>query len=162
MDPSRYALVEDEQRFVVPKVPPDATSPRLIEDRYVRGTRMRLRTVRADGHLERKLGQKIPIEGRPSAVWHTTIYLDEAEFVLLAALPADTLAKRRHSAPGGCVDEFLGPLEGLVLVEGDRPVDPPARGVEVTADSRFRGAALAAMADDAARALVIEAAGWVR
>jgi CYTH domain-containing protein len=157
MHERRYAIVEDEQRFVLAAVPGDAVDPRTIEDRYVLGTRLRLRSVRTAGGEQRKLGHKVPFPDRPSAVWHTSLYLDEAEFALLAALPAATLAKRRYTVAPGSVDEFLGDLEGLVLLEGDRPVDVGARGVEVTDDERFRGGALAGLDPAAARALVAEA-----
>jgi CYTH domain-containing protein len=158
MDPSRYARLEDEQRFVVAALPDEATDPRLIEDRYVAGTRLRLRRV-TDGHgTQRKLGQKRRVDDRPSASWHTTLYLDEAEHDVLEALDAVTLSKRRWSLPrGGCADEFLGSLAGLVLVEGERPFDGPPGAIEVTDDERFTGGALAALDDEAADELVAEA-----
>jgi CYTH domain-containing protein len=164
MDPSRYARLEDECRFLVGAVPDGATSPRRIEDRYVTGTRLRLRRVTDDRGSVLKLGHKRRCdEGRPSPVWHTTVYLDDAEYATLAALEACTLEKRRWTHPGGgSVDEFLGALAGLVLVEGDRPFELASPAIEVTADERFCGGALAALDASGAAALVAEAQGRAR
>ncbi|HEV3212930.1 MAG TPA: hypothetical protein VGZ03_05990 [Acidimicrobiales bacterium] len=160
MDVSRYARLEDERRFLVAALPDGAASPRLIEDRYVTGTRLRVRRV-TDGHgTVRKLGQKVRAHAdHPTAVWHTTMYLDEAEFAALVQLGGSALAKRRWSLPsGGCADEFLGTLAGLVLVEGEPPFDAPPRSLEVTDDERYTGGALAALDGAAAAALVADAA----
>jgi CYTH domain-containing protein len=159
VDTSKYARLEDERRFLVAAVPADATAPRRIEDRYLAGTRLRLRRVSDHHGTVLKLGHKVRREqGRPSAVWHTTCYLDDAEFTVLAALKAHPLAKRRWSLPGGgSADEFLGPLVGLVLVEGDRPFEVPPPAVEVTDDERYSGGALAALDVAGAAALVAEA-----
>jgi len=163
VEPSRYARLEDERRFLVASVPGSAVTPRLIEDRYVRGTRLRLRRVSDGDGTVCKLGQKVPVAARPSAVWHTTLYLDDAEFELLSGLGAVTLSKRRWTLPGaGCADEFLGALEGLVLLEGERPFDPPEHAVEVTDDERYRGGALAALDDAAAASLVAESRARAR
>jgi hypothetical protein len=157
---SRYAFLEDEQRFVVGAVPRDASEAVQIDDRYVLGTRLRLREVRAPEGIVRKLGHKVPSGEGPSSVFHTTIYLDHHEFELLAQLPAARLAKRRWKLPGGCVaDEFQGDLVGLVLVEGERPAPRPDGAVEVTDDLRFGGGALAALDTSAAAELVTVARG---
>jgi hypothetical protein len=146
---SKYARLEDEQRWLVDAVPSAASAPRLIEDRYVDGTRLRLRAVTDESGTERKLGHKTcPDERRPSAVWHTTLYLDEREFAHLASLPARSLRKRRWRLPDEAVaDEFLDRLDGLVLVESPRPHAAPSGGVEVTDDVRFCGGSLARLDD---------------
>jgi CYTH domain-containing protein len=156
---SRYARLEDERRFVVAALPDGAASPRLIEDRYVTGTRLRVRRVTDERGTVCKLGQKVHAGAdRATAVWHTTMYLDDAEFAALAHLEGSALAKRRWSLPGGgCADEFLGPLAGLVMVEGERPFDAPPSSVEVTDDGRYNGGALAALDEAAAAALVADA-----
>jgi CYTH domain-containing protein len=155
----KYARFEDERRFLVSAVPADASAPRHIEDRYLLGTRLRLRAVIDGDGTVRKLGQKVREDPqRPSSVWHTTLYLDQGEFERLGALPARTLTKRRWSLPdGGAADEFGGPLDGLVLLEGPRPFAPAVVGVEVTDDERFSGGALAALDPDAAAAFVMTA-----
>jgi CYTH domain-containing protein len=96
-------------------------------------------------------------------VWHTTMYLDDAEYAMLATLEARTLDKLRWSlSDGGSADELLGALAGLVLIEGDRPFELPPPAVEVTADERFCGDALAALDASGAAALVAEAQGRTR
>ena len=155
----KYAVVEREHRFVVLTAPDPTLSARTLEidDRYVRGTRLRLRRVREAGADDLlKLGQKRRFdEHDPSALAHTTLYLDDPEYALLAALPADTLSKTRHHVPleGGhvlAIDTFHGPLDGLVLAELDLGADrvlpaalPHGLGPDVTYDERFTGAALA-------------------
>lgn len=158
---SRYARIEDEQRFLAHAVPAGASTPRRIEDRYVLGTRLRLRSVTDDVGTTYKLGQKIREDpGHPSAVWHTTLYLDPVEYELLAALPAHVLDKRRWTLPGGgAADELCGALRGLVLLEGPRPWVPAVHSVEVTDDERFCGGALAALDPASAAALVRAANG---
>lgn len=155
----KYAVVEREHRFVVLTAPAGSLVVRTLEidDRYLRGTRLRLRRVREQGHPDvLKLGQKLRFdEHDPSALAHTTLYLDEAEFEALSTLPADRLAKTRRHVPleGGhvlAVDTFHGPLDGLVLAELDLGPDralppklPHGLGPDVTHDERFTGAALA-------------------
>jgi CYTH domain-containing protein len=94
-------------------------------------------------------------------VWHTTVYLDASEYEVLSALAAWPLVKRRWSLQaGGAVDELLGPLDGLVLLEGDRPFDPPVSHLgEVTDDGRFCGGSLACLDEQGARGLIAEVAG---
>jgi len=128
-----------------------------IEDCYLRGTRLRLRTVREDGLAPvSKLGQKVrPDQDHPSTVEHTTMYLDEGEVSALIALPADVLTKTRLLKPWQgltlAVDVFAGALTGLVLAEVDLgdvgvlpALGPPGTWlVEVTDDERFTGGHLA-------------------
>jgi CYTH domain-containing protein len=155
MKDGKYARVERERRFLlaVPPPPEAMTDSRRITDRYLRGTRLRLRRVDwADGRIELKFTQKIPAE-RPG---HrrgliTNTYLDWAEYELLATLPADVLAKTRWSAPPLGVDLFDPPWTGLVLAEAEFATDeaaeafavPEAAVAEVTSDARFAGGTLA-------------------
>ena len=156
---SRYAHLERERRFLMGAAPAPVPGLRVlgIEDRYLRGTRLRLRTVREPGRAEvHKLGQKVrPDESRPSTVEHTTLYLDAAEHAVLLSLPADALAKTRTLHPwhdlAVAVDVFAGSLAGLVLAEVDLgeagvlPADgPPVDWLtEVTDDERLTGGRLA-------------------
>ncbi len=162
--PTKYAHLEDEQRFVVDAVPPGATHPVTIEDRYLTGTRLRLRRVVDGTTTTYKLGHKVPVDPqRCSAVLHTTCYLDAAEFELLRGLPGHALRKRRWKLGNLAADEFDGDLTGLVLVEGPRPVaQAPDGAVEVTEDARFCGGSLAALGAAAARQLVEAARGLRR
>lgn len=160
VDHDKYSRLEDEQRFVLAGVPEGSHSPRTIEDRYVLDTRLRVRTVTDDdtGSRVAKLGQKVRADpSRPSAVWHTTMYLDDDELDTVGTLAACRVSKRRWTVQGGCADEFFGNLVGLVLFEGPRPVLAPGRAVEVTDDERFCGGALSGLDADGARSLVAEA-----
>ena len=143
-------------------VPADLRSPRLIVDRYLAGTRLRLRRVEADGHVVCKLGQKVrPDVGDPSTVATSHIYLSTTEYDRLAVLPGRSLRKTRHEWWRGehrfAVDEFHGPLSGLWLAEVELastdhhvPSGAPL-GIDVSGDERFSGGALAAATVDAAR-----------
>jgi hypothetical protein len=141
----------------------------LIEDRYLVGTRLRLRRMTdlgpADepGRVTYKLTQKVPApDGKPGLI--TTLYLSAAEYEAVAIAPADTLRKVRTSIPPFGVDEFQGPLAGLVLAEAEFETDddeaafqPPIKPVaEVTADERFTGGRLVQASDDDTRSLLAE------
>ncbi|MFG2077730.1 hypothetical protein [Nonomuraea maritima] len=151
----KYARVERERRFLL-AVPPSATvvtASRRITDRYVVGTRLRLRRVEHldSGTWEFKLTQKVPA-GQAGAVQGliTNIYLTRAEYDRLAPLPAKELSKTRYSVPPLSVDVFDPPLHGLVLAEIEFTTDEaassfvPPRGIiaEVTDDARSTGGRL--------------------
>ncbi|MFG2820151.1 hypothetical protein ACGFX4_12055 [Kitasatospora sp. NPDC048365] len=153
----KYARVERERRFLLAGAPDPAgaTAVRRITDRYLTGTRMRLRAVEQEGVGERvwKLTQKVPAE-RPGggAVQGliTNTYLSEDEYRVFAALEARELRKTRLSLPPLGVDVFDGPLAGLVLAEAEFEDDaaaaafavPAGTVAEVTDDPRFTGGAL--------------------
>jgi CYTH domain-containing protein len=165
----KYAHVECERKFLVDGVPAawrDAI-PRTVHDRYISGTRLRLRKVEAPGEeTVWKLGQKVRVnESSPLQVAHTTIYLNQVEANLLAALPADGLAKIRRTAEVNghlwAVDEFRERLAGLFLAEVDLGDDrqmsvvPPFDvNAEVTTDDRFSGGQLARMTGDQLKAIL--------
>ncbi len=87
----KYAHVEQERRFLLPELPSTVYDlpGRRILDRYLDGTRLRLRLIEEAGKPpKRKLGQKVRLEGQPPlAVAHTTVHLDAHEYMLLARLP---------------------------------------------------------------------------
>ncbi|MFE3204887.1 hypothetical protein [Embleya sp. NPDC059237] len=154
VDPGKYARIERERRFLLaaPPAPSDITDTWTIGDRYLVGTRLRLRCVeRPDGGREFKLTQKVPVV-RPGAVQGliTNTYLSPAEYDLLASLPAGVLSKTRYRIPPVGVDVFDGPLRGLVLAEAEFADDEEARSfvpppecvAEVTDDPRFTGGSL--------------------
>jgi len=127
---------------------------RRITDRYLIGTRLRLRRSQRTetGEQEYKLTQKIPLDSPgPVQGWITNTYLTGDEYDLLATLPAVTLTKTRLSVPPLGIDIFVGPLHGLILAEAEFTSDqdcqaftPPACcTVEVSADTRFTGGRLA-------------------
>lgn len=176
--PMTYAVVEREHRWLLPAPPPglDPRDALLIEDRYLTGTRLRLRCVTdAEGRRTWKLGHKVVVDpGPPLGVAHTSLYLDDAEAALLGTLPAAALSKTRHRVRHGgrdsALDVFRGDLAGLVTLEVDlgRGPEPPGhdRGhgmappdgalAEVTADPRFAGGALATTSRPALRVLLLE------
>jgi len=120
----KYAVVERERRWLLTAMPDDLTGGEtvLIRDRYLTGTRLRLREVTdAGGGRVLKLGHKVRLEGDPRAVACTSFYLDETEWARLAGLPGSGLEKRRvrisRDGVVVAVDEFQGELSGLVLAE---------------------------------------------
>jgi hypothetical protein len=80
--PSRYARVEIERRFLLAGVPEgaDVLAVTEIDDRYLDGTRVRLRRMaQVGGATQLKLTQKVPgpdAGARQGAL--TTIYLSDA------------------------------------------------------------------------------------
>ncbi|MBI3428550.1 MAG: hypothetical protein HY050_00525 [Actinobacteria bacterium] len=154
----KYAHVENERRFLIRKAIAKSDGARrlYIRDRYLIGTRLRLRRVEESGlPTVYKLGQKIRFnDGSLSKNAHTTIYLSEEEFDLLAHVAANELEKVRWVNPIGnlslSIDEFGGRLAGLVLAEvdlGSTDSLPSAFPIElndeVTNDDRFTGGTLA-------------------
>ena len=179
MEGAKYAKAELERRFLLTGVPPgtDEASVRRIHDRYIVGTRLRLRRVDdlAGRSTMYKLGQKdTPDRARLSHMLHTTLYLSISEYHLLAALPADVLVKRRMTLWDGehsyGIDAFHGPLTGLVLAELGAASEDELTGApvprfavaEVTCDVRFTGGALAAATPTEAASLLDYASRYRR
>ena len=148
----KYARVERERRFLLASPPPASavTASRRITDRYLPGTRLRLRRVEYPNSeaCEFKFTQKVPAD-RPGYVQGliTNTYLSATEYDLLASLPAEVLSKTRFSVPPLSIDVFDPPLHGLVLADVEFTTDeaarsfllPPAAIAEVTDDARFTG-----------------------
>jgi CYTH domain-containing protein len=166
----KYALLENERRFLVAKAP-DLTGARvrLIEDRYLSCGRLRLRRItHFDGHApEFKLCKKYGSDD-PASEPITNLYLTEVEHAALSELPACPLRKRRHTVRWGekaySVDVFEGPLAGLVTCETEAATVeairalafPPWATHEVTADRLFGGGHLATLtAEDLAAQLAL-------
>jgi CYTH domain-containing protein len=164
MPSSKYARVEVERRFLLEAVPGGAEvlAVHEIDDRYLDGTRLRLRRMaRVGGPTQLKLTQKLPdADGRGRQGELTTLYLSEAEHAALEGMPAAALSKSRLSiAPYG-VDVFHGALAGLFLAEVEfASVEAAAALVpaafcraEVTADRRFTGGELVRASGEQVRA----------
>jgi CYTH domain-containing protein len=152
----KYARIERERRFLLAGPPPASAvvATRQITDRYLPGTRLRLRRAEHQdtAACEYKLTQKVaasqpgPVQGLI-----TNTYLSRTEYDLLASLPAAVLAKTRLSVPPLGIDIFGPPLHGLVLAEAEFTTDqaarsflpPPDSVAEVTDDTRFTGGRLA-------------------
>ncbi|HLI08123.1 MAG TPA: hypothetical protein VKV40_16260 [Ktedonobacteraceae bacterium] len=152
----KYAHPEVERKFLVATIPPGSIFQADITDHYIPNTTLRLRRMQAGDEVTFKLGQKLrlhPSETR--VIFHTNFYLSEAEYVfLVSTLPSHQLKKRRFKFHGAgipiSIDQFQGPLEGVVIAEVDFGPDDPASLpmpsfalAEVTDDERFTGGRLA-------------------
>jgi CYTH domain-containing protein len=151
----KYARIERERRFLLARPPsPSAVAARCrLIDRYLAGTRLRLRRIDYTGSEDRefKLTQKVP-SGQPGFIQGliTTTYLSAAEYDLLATLPGAVMCKTRLSVPPLSVNVFEPPLHGLIIADAEFTTDeearsflsPPGAVAEVTDDSRFTGGSL--------------------
>ena len=135
----KYAVVERERRFLLLSIPEGVVDVQLIVDRYVDGTRLRLREVRrADGTVVRKLGHKVRLGDGPAEVACTNLYLDDEEWRVLRALPARELRKRRHVVHRDGLVVAVDELEDGMLVaeidDGEQPSDVVPDWLEVMED----------------------------
>lgn len=166
----KYSHVERERRFLVDAERcPDLsrTSAIRIEDRYLIGTRFRLRRMidLDSGRVVVKLSKKYDaddVRARPMV----TAYLTEAEHATFAALPALRIDKVRHDVAVGTqpfgIDVFEGALAGLVLAEIecadpdalDDVVMPHWATSEVTDEPAFQGGNLASLSGEQLRAFL--------
>jgi hypothetical protein len=158
----KYARYELEHRYLLDRLPEGTRQDDgwLIVDRYIIGTRLRLRRMEplGGGESSFKLGQKdVPTPPDYSRMTITNIYLSSREYHVLAPLPAHELRKHRYRLDHGNrvygVDVFDEQLAGLILAEiGFATTDewrehrlPPDFAVrDVSRDIRFTGGALAA------------------
>lgn len=151
----KYSLVERERRWLVAsgQVPALPAEHRRIEDRYIIGTRLRLRRISdsSSGALQHKLTRKYESDD-PAARPIVTAYLDAGEYDVVAALPAHNLVKRRYKIGAFSVDLFEGTLTGLILAESEQAdaislaalTLPAWLGADVTANPCYQGGHLAA------------------
>jgi CYTH domain-containing protein len=155
----KYARIERERRFLVRDLPADlpSTDYQRILDRYIPGTRLRLRRIEspAGETLALKLTQKYPAAG-PEAII-TNVYLNEVEYQRLDILAGSPLHKRRYGYRYRdhhySIDVFEGHLLGLILCEVEAESDerllaapiPPFATREVTNDPFFTGGRLATL-----------------
>ena len=153
----KYAHLELERRWLVDRAArPDITELKftLIEDRYLDGTRLRLRRMTRGERTVLKLTKKYET-ARPEARPIVTAYLTEAEYAVFAALPALAMRKRRYRLPidgqTWSLDLFEGALVRLELVEAEVSdeaalaalVPPPWVAREITRDPRYQCGSLA-------------------
>ena len=148
----KYARYELERRWLVERLPQGADAGSRIVDRYIEGTRLRLRHAEPP-HEQFKLSQKeAPAPPDYALTVITTIYLTPEEYAVFAALPARVLRKRRHHFGRYSIDVFEGELAGLVLAETEFPSEeemrahpPPDFAVrDVSDDVRYTGGWLVA------------------
>ena len=156
----KYAQIEYERRWLLARLPDSLSNDQtyqLITDRYISGTPLRLRQMRnATGKVTAlKLTQKYQATDQSAyATTITNFYLDEASYALLETLPAKVLVKRRYKLVDGrfqfSIDQFSGPLTGLVLAEVEQldmaslmAVPQPSFALrEVTEEPNFAGGTL--------------------
>lgn len=143
---------ERERRYLVASLPEGVSHTEEIVDRYVTGTRLRLREVHVAGAaVTRTLGHQVRgIEG-PAEVSATNFYLDDREWAALESLPAQQVRLKRHLVPrDGLVVVIDEHADGTLLAEIDDR-HQPARGVpdwlevveDVSDDDRWSGAQFA-------------------
>ena len=138
-DPLKYAVVERERRYLLASLPEGVTGTWEIVDRYVTGTRLRLREVReGDGSVVRKLGHKVRLTEGPEEIACTNFYLNDEEWTVLAALPARTLRKKRHLvARDGwrlAIDEHEDGTLVAEIDDGEEPSDRLPEWLDVVSD----------------------------
>lgn len=156
---SKYSRIEYERRFLVRSDANwlDRIEPvsRVINDKYLRGTRLRLRIVTESqsGRRTIKLTKKAE-SASPYFTMISRILLSPNEYLLFDSIDGDRLTKRRyhctHRGRRFAIDRFEDELEGLVLceVEADglddlMQIEPPDFVErEVTEDAFFSGANL--------------------
>ena len=155
----KYTRVEYERRFLVSSnsnwqcsVEPYS---KTFEDKYLRGTRLRLRilTDSDTGRRVIKLTKKFE-SASPYFRTISRIILSDTEYERLNHLEGDCLTKTRYyhtfRARVFSVDVFQGELDGLVLCETEADdlddlmsIEPPPYATpEVTEDSFFDGGSL--------------------
>ena len=148
--PGKYGHYERERRWLVETLP-NLTPLRVydITDCYIEQSGLRLRHMRGHGIAdEMKLTKKGELNAETRII--TTIYLNQAEYALLAKLPGRQIKKRRHYFEGNpeiAVDVFEGEHTGLILAEVEFPTAErlksyrplPWMGREVTDEEAFSG-----------------------
>jgi len=148
----KYAVVERERRFLLASLPEGVVDISEVVDRYVTGTRLRLREVRdGEGTVIRKLGHKVRLSEGPAEVACTNFYLNDREWSLLATLPARVLRKKRHMVHRDgliiAIDEHEGGALVAEIDDGDQPSKPVPDWLDiiedVSDDERWTGGGLA-------------------
>lgn len=150
----KYSLEEIERRWLAdPSLVGDfeGSPHRIIQDRYLAGTGLRLRKIEpADGEAVYKLGKKYGKTG--SCVEPiTNIYLSSQEYSALCGLDGRSVRKIRYAFAGGSLDLYSNPNYGLIIFElefssvdaAGRYLPPAFVREEITGNPRYSGAALA-------------------
>ncbi len=155
--PPPYTKPEIERRWLVAadfQFGAIVQREREIEDRYIQGTRIRLRKVTEFGEMPiYKLGKKYE-PSVPGTHHVVSTYLSETEYKVFALLPARLSRKRRLNVHCGALDVYDLPNTGLRVFEVEFStaeeaavyIPPPGVGQEVTNELAFTGYALASTA----------------
>ena len=155
LNSQRYARLEIERRWLVAG---DVSQlihgqpSREIEDRYLVGTRIRLRTLTSsDGSIQWRMCKKYERSPDQQFEFITNLYLSKQEFQVFAALPAEVSRKRRYPLAQGSLDLYAQPV-GVTIFEVDFASEseatafqaPSFAGMEITGVEAYSGAMLAA------------------
>ena len=140
----KYARFELERRWLLASVPGGVEAGVVIHDRYIEGTRLRLRRMGSQYKLAQK---EAPSPPNYAVTVITNIYVSAEEYLVLVALPALELHKRRHRLGRYSIDVFEDALAGLVLAETEfasqeemrAHPDPDFAVRDVTDDVRYTG-----------------------
>lgn len=159
MDEPKYSRPEIERRWLIDT---DATegllegAPRVIRDKYLSDTRLRLRRITSpDGEQIYKFCKKYG-NRRGAAESITNIYLSQMEYDLLDRLAGTTVTKSRHPQPVGSIDVYRTARGPLCVFEvefssasGAAHFQPPEFvDREITGDVHLTGFALAQLCPD--------------
>jgi CYTH domain-containing protein len=143
----KYARDEFERRFLVSGEVPQAEVIEDITDRYIIGTRLRLRRNSTNERTIHKLGKIEDVA--PGHKKLTNLYLTDEEAAALHVLPAKVLTKRRHVVSHAgrtwVVDEFFNGMKIAEIehAEGEEVEIPDWCGEEITDKSDYSGWAMA-------------------
>ena len=147
----KYSVAEIERRWIAELAqvgPLDAFSRREIEDKYLTGTRIRLRKVCATAETAAifKLGKKYG-KGNTFSEQVVSIYLTEDEFNTMSTMPGTTATKTRYTIAGGALDVYHHPRSGFAVFEMEFETEsaalhytPPSFACqEITHDQAYSG-----------------------
>ena len=157
--PKKYSLREIERRWLVGSEDAErllGAAPRIVGDKYLPDTQLRLRqVVSEDGEEVYKLCKKYG-DKRGAIESITNIYLSNAEYVLLDRLPGTVVEKSRHPQALGSIDVYITPQGPMYIYEVEfasaeaaASFQPPAfAGREITEDANLTGYELATLCAD--------------
>jgi len=154
-NPLKYALIERERKFLLYPLEEETRKLpwRIIADRYIMGTNLRLRKIEAGDNIVYKLTKKTRLSAGNEAI--TTIYLSLNEHELLCKMPSVAVSKTRYISRYGdlniAIDVYASKEDKLWIaeVEFDSEEDmsnfvmPLPYETEVTGNDEFTGFALA-------------------
>ena len=150
----KYTAAEIERRWLVELEVAESLAHlpvRHIEDRYLRGTRLRLRKVLdGSGVVTYKLGKKYG-KSTPLSEPVVSVYLSQAEYEVLSVHGGSVASKARYAVHGGALDVYSSPRLGFAVFEvefgsaedASAYVPPSFTGEEVTNNEKYSGLALA-------------------
>jgi CYTH domain-containing protein len=152
----KYSIPEIERRWTVDDdaLPDLGSLPKAeISDKYLTGTRLRLRSIQNEDGAQYKIGKKYG-DIRRFSESITNIYLSPVEYEILNRSEGIEVSKTRYKIEGGSLDVFTDgsrPMIFSVEFAGEDEAisyEPPHFVVdEVTNDQGYSGVALARRKD---------------